>query len=95
MHAAVVLASDKNAANDGNNLDGEKSLISHPLGKKHPTNDMHDVVTNTMVMNLATQRNNLANGDRGNSVHNQQSLLVSVSSNKGREMEDPATKAYI
>ncbi|XP_073039036.1 uncharacterized protein [Primulina eburnea] len=42
-------------------------------------------------------RNNLANGEKANSVHNQQSFPVSVSSNKAREMEDPAsaTKAYV
>ncbi|XP_073289008.1 uncharacterized protein [Primulina huaijiensis] len=95
MHAAVVLASGNNAADNGNNLDGEKSLISHPLDKKHPTNQMHDVVSNTMMMNLARQRNNLANGEKAKSVHDLQSLSVYVSSNKVREMEDPATKAYV
>lgn len=95
MHTAVVLASNNNVADTGNNLDGEKSLISHPLGNKHPTNQMHDVVTNTMAMNLARQRNNLANDEKVNSVHNLQSLSVYISSNKAREMEDPATKTYV
>ncbi|XP_075510482.1 uncharacterized protein LOC142546581 [Primulina tabacum] len=95
MHAAVVLASGNNAADNGNNLDGERSLIAHPLDKKHPTNQMHDVVSNTMMMNLARQRNNLANGEKAKSAHDLQSLSVYVSSNKVREMEDPATKAYV
>ncbi|XP_073044750.1 uncharacterized protein [Primulina eburnea] len=95
MHAAVVLASGNNAADNENNLDGEKSLISHPLDKKHPTNQMHDVVSNTIMINLARQRNNLANGEKAKSVHDLQSLSVYASSNKVREMEDPATKAYV
>ncbi|KAI3451440.1 hypothetical protein Pfo_008105 [Paulownia fortunei] len=106
MHAAVVLASSNttNAGPDdsvmkGNDLDDDKSPIPHPLGNKHP-NKMYNVVTSTMsikgsngVKNPAQTNGN--NGGKVNSVHHHPSLSLSGASNRAREMEEPATKAYI
>ncbi|KAK4416843.1 hypothetical protein Salat_2509800 [Sesamum alatum] len=105
MHAAVVLASsnnNSNAANESvmkgsNDLDEDKSQIPHPLGTKQ-RNQMHNVVTNTMAMNAGRNpvKSNGNNGGKVNSVNTQPSLFsLSGANNRAREMEDPATKAYI
>ncbi|KAL2241162.1 UNVERIFIED_CONTAM: hypothetical protein Sindi_0757400 [Sesamum indicum] len=105
MHAAVVLASsnnNSNATNDSvtkgsNDLDEDKSSIPHPLGNKQ-RNQMHNVVTNTMAMNAGRNpvKSNGNNSAKVNSVHSQPSLFsLSGANNRAREMEDPATKAYI
>ncbi|KAL0449721.1 UNVERIFIED_CONTAM: hypothetical protein Slati_1528500 [Sesamum latifolium] len=82
MHAAVVLASSNNNSNAANDS----------------RNQMHNVVTNTMAMNAARNpvKSNGNNGGKVNSVHSQPSLFsLSGANNRAREMEDPATKAYI
>ncbi|CAI9780561.1 unnamed protein product [Fraxinus pennsylvanica] len=96
------------SANKGNDLDDCRSQIPHPLGNKQPLNRMHTVVTNSMALKGQTNglnQDNVAksNGTNGgatlNSIsnhhHHQQSLSLSWASNKAREMEDPATKAYM
>ncbi|KAJ8567625.1 hypothetical protein K7X08_019833 [Anisodus acutangulus] len=111
IHHAVVLASSNtnvNVANTVNNKiieDEDKSHIPHPLGSKKP-NHMHSVVATAMkgqIVNGLNQTNQAkvngnSNSAKGNQVHhhNQHSLSSSgLSSNKGRELEDPATKAYM
>lgn len=80
IHHAVVLASN-NSANPTNtmNEDDEKSSIPHPMENKKP-NQMHNVVTNTMAMR------NQNNGFKQNQMNHH---------NHGKEMEDPAAKAYM
>ncbi|CAA3013396.1 uncharacterized protein LOC111408936 [Olea europaea var. sylvestris] len=107
MHQAVVLASNNNAnanisANKVNDLDDDRSQILHPLGNKQPLNRMHTVVTSSMALkgqaNVVNQDNVAkSNGSSMlNSISNhQQSLSLSGASNKAREMEDTATKAYM
>ncbi|XP_071731263.1 uncharacterized protein [Rutidosis leptorrhynchoides] len=103
---AVVLA-NKNGGNGvhyshGNksmNDDEDKSRVSHPSGSNNPHQQpfkMHNVVTSTMGIkdsglkpsngseNIAVKRQ---------TVHHNSSL--SLSANKGRELEDPATKVYM
>ncbi|CAA3008849.1 Armadillo repeat only 2 [Olea europaea subsp. europaea] len=105
MHQAVVLASNSSAnvnANEANDLDNDRSHIPHPLGNKQPFNRMHTVVANSMALMGQTNgvnQDNVAKSNGGtmlNSISNhQQSLWLSGASIKAREMEDPATKAYM
>ncbi|WOG99625.1 hypothetical protein DCAR_0518978 [Daucus carota subsp. sativus] len=91
-------------------VDDEKpSKVLHPMGNRNPS-QMHNVVATTMAMNgnpkpksndVANQTN-IAKGDNnGNDKHNhvshhhQPSLSLSGASIKGRELEDPVTKAYL
>ncbi|KAL5752491.1 hypothetical protein ACOSQ2_022998 [Xanthoceras sorbifolium] len=94
----VVVVDDDDKQNYGK--------IPHPMGNKTP-NQMHSVVTSTMAMKAGTkpvqrQENgtNQTNGHVNNVKQNHQSQspqqILSHSggaSTKGRELEDPATKA--
>lgn len=117
---AVVVASNKNsdANDDGVNSkdvdDDDKqnhSQIPHPLGNK-TSNQMHNVVTNTMSMraamkpiqkqgDVANQSHTVKiNGHNNNVKQNQhsnhQNSLTSYGAHiRVRELEDPATKAYM
>ncbi|KAF5961884.1 hypothetical protein HYC85_003093 [Camellia sinensis] len=85
-----------------------QSKISHPLGNKQP-NKMHNVVTSTMAMNaqsksqqnnhLKTNNNNNNNAAKQNDQvyqhHHHNNHSISGTITKGRELEDPATKAYM
>ncbi|KAI5684072.1 hypothetical protein M9H77_05300 [Catharanthus roseus] len=101
----VVLASNNNNYNNSKTYsvpkavdDEDKSRVPHPSGNKQPY-QMHNVVTTTMAMKdqMKQQQQKPTNGtnqtlqakSNGNH-HHQQSL-----NNKARELEDPATKAYI
>lgn len=91
-------------------FDDEKpSKVLHPMGNKNPS-QMHNVVTTTMAMNgnpkpksndVANQSDTAKGDNNGNVKHNpvghhhQQSLSLSGTSIKGRELEDPVTKAYL
>ncbi|KAL6582631.1 hypothetical protein OROMI_004709 [Orobanche minor] len=94
MHAAVVLASNNNSANEGAALmrgkyneadDGTGHLPPHPSGNKYP-NQMHNVVTSTMSTKGSNVVKNLAKTNGNNN---------GGTGNRARETEDPATKAYI
>ncbi|CAN4083435.1 unnamed protein product [Withania somnifera] len=90
--------------------DEDKSHIPYPLGNKKP-NHMHSVVATAMKGQIKQPQQNLVNVlnqtsqtkvNGNNSLkqnqvhhHNQHSLSSSGLSNKGRELEDPATKAYM
>ncbi|XP_059623491.1 uncharacterized protein LOC132266592 [Cornus florida] len=91
------------------NEDADKknqSQIPHPLGKKQ-SNHMHNVVTSTMAIkgqlkppqwhnNGANETNHVKSNISNNATqnhHHQQNVLLS--SGKGRELEEPATKAYM
>lgn len=111
MHHAVVLASNTNGntADTVNKVieDEEKCNLPHPLGNKKP-NHMHNVVATAMKGQIKQPQQNPVNGlneakvngnnsQKQNQVHHhsQHSLSSSGLSNKGRELEDPATKAYM
>ncbi|KAK4346936.1 hypothetical protein RND71_033275 [Anisodus tanguticus] len=107
IHHAVLLASSNTNGNVANKVieDEDKNHIPHPLGSKKP-NHMHSVVATAMKgqigdgLNQTNQAkvNGNTNSVKGNQVHhhNQHTLSSSgLSSNKGRELEDLATKAYM
>ncbi|XP_051127317.1 uncharacterized protein LOC127248818 [Andrographis paniculata] len=100
MHAAVVLASTTNTAENSipaNDLDDERThVVPHPLENNHP-NKLHNVVTSTMAMKGTPAVKNLAKTNaagKANPANHQQSISLS-SNNRAREQEDPETKAYI
>uniref|UniRef100_A0A7N0V1G3 DUF7792 domain-containing protein n=1 Tax=Kalanchoe fedtschenkoi TaxID=63787 RepID=A0A7N0V1G3_KALFE len=101
---AVVLASNNtssNTANDGisKGLEDEdgKLLVKHPLGDPH--NQMHNVVASTIAMKTSqnsksgTNQAHLNGKQNGVNHHHHQSSVLSATATKGRESEDPATKA--
>ncbi|KAL6551968.1 hypothetical protein OROGR_008122 [Orobanche gracilis] len=87
MHAAVVLASNNNSANEKYNEedDGTGFLPPHPSGNKYP-NQMYNVVTSTISTKGSNVAKNLAKTNGNNN---------GGTGNRARETEDPATKAYI
>lgn len=91
---AVVLASNKTAnENIKVNEDDEMKKITHPLGNKKASN-FQNVIETTMAMRAQTKPGN-QNPTNGVNHQHQQSLSSGGFSNKGREFEDPATKAYM
>ncbi|KAF7828964.1 armadillo repeat only [Senna tora] len=103
IHAVVLASNNSNGNNVSKaNEDDEKqtqSRIPHPLGNR-TANQMHRVVTSTMAINGGNQNsqanpppmsNGLSNGNK--STHHQQSYSHSGINMKGRELEDPETKA--
>ncbi|XP_060190066.1 uncharacterized protein LOC132619124 [Lycium barbarum] len=102
---AVVLASNNNSNvnKKAKEEDAKTTHIPHPLGN-NKSNQMHNVITATMSMKgltKTTPQQNLVNGVNVNNVvkqnHFNQSNVCSTGAgnNKGRENEDPATKAYM
>ncbi|OWM68195.1 uncharacterized protein LOC116211470 [Punica granatum] len=76
----------------------------HPLGNRNPATQMHNVVTTTMALKNSPGPTENGNNKQQNSNHNnsnhhhrrQQSHSMSGGVNlKGREFEDPATKAHM
>ncbi|EEF28581.1 uncharacterized protein LOC8287926 [Ricinus communis] len=109
IHAVVLASNNStNVASDMNKVvsaatDDDHSRIPHPMGNQTP-NQLHNVVTNTMAANAASkapQRLNSnganvksnSNGFNGLKQNHQQNHSLSGVSLKGRELEDPATKA--
>ncbi|XP_062102580.1 uncharacterized protein LOC133812776 [Humulus lupulus] len=106
IHAIVVASNNSNTNNVGNANGDDKqnqNQIAHPLGNRTPS-QMYNVVTNTIALKTGSkplqQINNSANqntqvkNNNGNTKQNhQQNLSLSGTSIKGRELEDPATKA--
>ncbi|KAL3531635.1 hypothetical protein ACH5RR_005156 [Cinchona calisaya] len=117
IHTVVMANSNSCSSSQNNNNnnktkagiaeDEDKSQISHPLGKETPS-QMHNVVTNTLVMKSTAfppksqaQSNNALfnyNNVKDNKQHQPQQhhphrhVALAGSSIKGREFEDPATK---
>lgn len=107
---AVVLASNNSNANNAkkpNEDDDKPQQLQHQIGFKQP-NRMHSVVTNTMAMNgqskppplqsnggMGTQPNHVNNNAALNHLNHRRQQSFSGTSIKGRELEDPATKAYM
>lgn len=104
---AKQIGNNINTKGPGITADNESlhSQISHPLGNQAPS-QMHNVVTNTIAMkstgfpNSQGQPNNSVigynNAKQNSNQHQQQPhrhVALAGSSIKGREFEDPATKA--
>ncbi|KAI4299879.1 hypothetical protein L6164_033300 [Bauhinia variegata] len=108
---SVLMAS--NAPDADNKMPEDETQIAHPLGKQMP-NQMHNVVTNTLVMKGQTPGNSKTeahqqhhgHGDnaRGSGSHHNQNpkhqhhnahVSIAGTSLKGREYEDPVTKAQM
>ncbi|XP_076929204.1 uncharacterized protein LOC143593465 [Bidens hawaiensis] len=87
--------------------DDDKTRVAHPAGGSNPQQPfrMHSVVTSTMAMNNqtrppskqtnATQKPENATVKKQNHHHHTSVSLSANSLHKGRELEDPATKAYM
>ncbi|XP_010271558.1 PREDICTED: uncharacterized protein LOC104607588 [Nelumbo nucifera] len=103
---SVVMASNNpnqnpNNKNYNSNGNEDESQIPHPMGKRNPS-QMHNVVTNTIAAKSQSKpHNNADQANHGNMKQNhhyqqqqqQQNMPLSGTSIKGREFEDPATKA--
>lgn len=109
--AAAAMGGPNRAATAGMGLDEDRegaSLIAHPLGNAR-ANKMLNVVAHTMAMNATSKQaekpaeiNHIANGKQNYQSlpplqhrHHQHSHSVSGANMKGRETEDPATKAQM
>ncbi|KAE8008728.1 hypothetical protein FH972_005216 [Carpinus fangiana] len=101
---SVVMASNNPNPNDKKEQheDYDKltnARISHPMGNQIPS-QMHNVVTNTLAMKPHISQNpstHTHSNEKKHHNHQQQQQHVSLSgtSVKGRELEDPATKAQM
>lgn len=104
IHAVVIANSNSNNLKKENH-DNEKR-IPHPLGER-PRN-LHRVITSTIAMHAATKQGNESNlnqttksngvGNDGNNnnnqnQHHQRNYSHSGINMKGRDLEDPETKA--
>ncbi|XVF59779.1 hypothetical protein PTKIN_Ptkin07bG0303500 [Pterospermum kingtungense] len=106
IHAVVIASSNNSNVNNVKNVVDEdtQSRIPHPMGNETPS-QLHTVVTNTMAMKGGAKlpqkpsNNHVTSNSQGNAkqLHQvyYQNGSVSGANNKGRESEDPATKAYM
>ncbi|XP_022775420.1 uncharacterized protein LOC111317243 [Durio zibethinus] len=100
IHAVVMASSNNSNVNNMKNVIDEdhQSQIPHLMGNESPF-QMHNVVANTMAMKggvkLPQKPSN--NHVRGSSqgIHQVYYQHQQANINKGRELEDPATKAYM
>ncbi|OMO84688.1 Armadillo [Corchorus olitorius] len=105
IHAVVMASSNNSNVNNVKNVVDEDHIqIPHPMGNQTP-NQMHNVVTNTMAMNGAAKpqkpsNNHVRSNSQGNVkqinqnyYQHQHNVSMSGVNMKGRELEDPATKA--
>lgn len=103
IHAVLVASNNSNTGNGNKANEDDKqnqSKIPHPMGNQTPS-QMYNVVTNTMAMKTGSkplQQSNGSNHSIGKQnhlyqSHHQPNNSLSGSTIKGRELEDPATKA--
>ncbi|XP_073012474.1 uncharacterized protein [Typha latifolia] len=92
---SVVMDNRSNGANTTTNGGGnaaidssEQSLIKHPNGNQSTKNQMHSVIQSTMSAKSSKMNSNSINGGPKQHV-----VSLSGTSMKGRELEDPETKA--
>ena len=104
IHAVVAAAA-------GAGSEDNQNEVSRPLGNAQTPSQMYNVVTNTMAMktgskplqqisnNSQAKGNSYGNGKQNHHQlphhHHQQNVSISGMSAKGRELEEPATKAYM
>ncbi|RYR79116.1 hypothetical protein Ahy_A01g003978 isoform B [Arachis hypogaea] len=94
-HSKYAINNTNNVNGNGNGLkkingneDEDKSRVQHPLGDRS-TNQMHRVVTSTMAMHAASKQ------QQQQQQQPSQHYSYSGINMKGRELEDPETKAYM
>ncbi|OMO57077.1 Armadillo [Corchorus capsularis] len=105
IHAVVMASSNNSNVNNVKNVVDEDHIqIPHPMGNQTP-NQLHNVVTNTMAMNGGAKpqkpsNNHVRSNSQGNVkqinqnyYQHQHNVSMSGVNMKGRELEDPATKA--
>ncbi|PSS29934.1 Vacuolar protein [Actinidia chinensis var. chinensis] len=110
VHAVVVDAnSNQNKVNANLNEDDDDSTsqgkVQYPLGSNKQINQMHNVVTTTMVMNAQSKLKQSNGVNQTNQVphnhhhhhhhHTHSNHSISGTITKGRELEDLKTKAYM
>ncbi|KAJ0753456.1 putative adaptor protein Cbl domain superfamily [Helianthus annuus] len=102
IHAVVLASNNPNAVHESSNNkltndDEFKSRVSHPSGLKNQQPfKMHNVVASTMTMKDGVKPSNglLPDSHQKLNVHHSSSLSMSANGlHKGRELEDPETKA--
>lgn len=107
IHSVVMASSDSNKGRNDNNYnkahdEDERLLynqVKRPTGASinQPQMQMHSVIKSTMAGKSQSQQNRASNQATANNHHNStnksQSVSLSGASIKGREYEDPATKA--
>ncbi|KAL6993438.1 hypothetical protein U1Q18_011556 [Sarracenia purpurea var. burkii] len=90
---------NKSNANDYDDLQSYRKIL-HPSGEKPPVK-MHNVVTSTMALNAESKLrqsngvNQTDNTKQNHQIYHHHNNSLSGISIKGRESEDPATKAYM
>lgn len=91
----VVMANNTNTSTSNGNQSGndDQPLVKHPLGSNQNMNQMHNVIQST----IAAKSTKTQNSNQSSNNHRQQAKHITLSgaSIKGREFEDPATKAYM
>ncbi|KAJ0798429.1 putative adaptor protein Cbl domain superfamily [Helianthus annuus] len=102
IHAVVLASNNPNAVHESSNNkltndDEFKSRVSHPSGLKNQQPfKMHNIVASTMTMKDGVKPSNglLPDSHQKLNVHHSSSLSMSANGlHKGRELEDPETKA--
>lgn len=105
---SVLMASNATGTDAKTVQEDERNTVSHPMGNQS-TSQMHNVVANTLALkgknNNSDGLGNNENNNYGNNSanasnvsakhHNQSHVSISGTSIKGREMEDPYTKAQM
>ncbi|KAE8697306.1 hypothetical protein F3Y22_tig00110621pilonHSYRG00053 [Hibiscus syriacus] len=106
IHAVVMASNNNSNVNNVKNVVDEdhQPQIRHPMGNRKPNQmDMHNVVTNTIAMQGGVKlpqkpsNNHVGYAKQTHQVNylHQQNGSMSGVNTKGRESEDPATKAYM
>ncbi|KAJ1411668.1 Armadillo-type fold [Sesbania bispinosa] len=101
---SVVMANNTHDVDKKTMQEEDDKQISHPMGNHTPT-QMHNVITNTMAIKTQGQENNNTTNVKGtNNPNNAKKqgngngnshVSISGTSIKGREYEDPITKAQM
>lgn len=109
IHSVLMASNNPNPNEKRENEDDVAMKIAHPMNNKAP-NQMHNVVTNTLAMKTQSSGNNSkptqpltpgtnnpnqAKGNTNNPKQQHQHVTFMGTSIKGREFEDPETKAYM
>ncbi|XP_071739566.1 uncharacterized protein [Rutidosis leptorrhynchoides] len=93
IHTVVMAKSDTSSSKNG--VDGtgeqEKCQVVRQAAGVLKTNDIHDVVTNTMIEKPGKSRN----GRSRNYRNNKKQIVLAGASIKSRELEDPTTKSQM
>ncbi|KAI3981579.1 hypothetical protein MKX01_007499 [Papaver californicum] len=95
IHSLVMANNDtagnKNNVSNNNNKgnEDEEKMIAHSMGNQNP-NQMQNVVANTMANNIITKSNSKPSAQE---QPNPNLINLAGTSIKGREFEDPVTKA--